>query len=92
MEVTGLVLGNSSRTWEVKADAYVAALDVPGAQRLIPAPWRRLPIFANIYKLDGVPVCTVQLRLGPASLPLARSTCPVSIARQGRGSMLPACL
>lgn len=62
LEVTGLVLGESTRTWEVSADAYVAALDVPGAQKLIPQPWRRLPIFDNIYKLTGVPVITVQLR------------------------------
>ncbi|KAK9803455.1 hypothetical protein WJX73_003707 [Symbiochloris irregularis] len=62
MEVTGLVLGESTRTWEVSADAYVAALDVPGAQKLIPQPWRRLPVFDNIYKLTGVPVITVQLR------------------------------
>lgn len=62
LEVTSLVLGESNRTWEVQADAYVAALDVPGAQRLIPAPWRRLPLFDNIYKLVGVPVITVQLR------------------------------
>lgn len=62
LEVTSLLLGESSREWEVQADAYVAALDVPGAQRLIPQPWRRLPIFDNIYKLTGVPVVTVQLR------------------------------
>ena len=65
LEVTGLVLGEGNRTWEAKADAYVAALDVPGAQRLIPPDWRRLPIFDNIYKLTGVPVVTVQLRCVP---------------------------
>jgi zeta-carotene desaturase len=46
----------------VKADAYVAALDVPGAQRLLPQAWRTFPEFDNIYKLVGVPVITVQLR------------------------------
>lgn len=46
----------------VRADAYVAALDVPGAQRLLPQDWRRFPQFDNIYKLVGVPVITVQLR------------------------------
>jgi zeta-carotene desaturase len=46
----------------VRADAYVAALDVPGAQRLMPQDWRRFPEFDNIYKLVGVPVITVQLR------------------------------
>jgi len=48
----------------VRADAYVAALDVPGAQRLLPQDWRRFPEFDNIYKLVGVPVITVQLRWG----------------------------
>lgn len=28
----------------VKADAYVAALDVPGAKRLIPQAWRTIPM------------------------------------------------
>lgn len=34
----------------IKADAYVAALDVPGAKRLLPQDWRRFPLFDNIYK------------------------------------------
>jgi hypothetical protein len=47
----------------VTADAYVAALDVPGIQRLLPAPWRqRWSFFDDVYKLVGVPVITVQLR------------------------------
>lgn len=33
-----------------------------GAQRLIPQAWRRFPLFDNVFKLVGVPVCTVQLR------------------------------
>jgi zeta-carotene desaturase len=41
----------------------VAALDVPGIQRLLPASWRqRWGFFDDIYKLVGVPVITVQLR------------------------------
>jgi zeta-carotene desaturase len=62
--VTGLRIGgkqgNDGRL--VTADAYVAALDVPGAQRLLPPAWRRYPLFDNVYKLVGVPVITVQLR------------------------------
>ena len=47
----------------VTADAYVAALDVPGAHRLIPQAWRPTsPFWDNIFKLVGVPVITVQLR------------------------------
>ncbi|XP_042379441.1 zeta-carotene desaturase, chloroplastic/chromoplastic-like isoform X2 [Zingiber officinale] len=46
----------------VKADAYVAACDVPGIKRLLPSKWREWDMFDNIYKLVGVPVVTVQLR------------------------------
>jgi zeta-carotene desaturase len=46
----------------VKADAYVAACDVPGIKRLLPTQWRELEFFNNIYELVGVPVVTVQLR------------------------------
>lgn len=60
--VTGLLVGPQGREQVIKADAYVAALDVPGAQRLIPKAWRQYPQFDNIYKLVGVPVITVQLR------------------------------
>jgi zeta-carotene desaturase len=33
-----------------------------GAKRLVPAPWRKWPLFDNIFRLSGVPVITVQLR------------------------------
>jgi len=46
----------------IEADAYLAACDVPGIQRLLPQAWRRYPQFEHIYKLDTVPVATVQLR------------------------------
>ncbi len=49
--------------WEtITADAYVCAGDVPGIQRLIPQDWRKMPIFDNIFRLEAVPVATVQLR------------------------------
>eukprot|EP00210_Caulerpa_lentillifera_P001306 g1257.t1 len=57
--VTGLKMADGTT---VTADAYVAALDVPGAKKLIPQPWRSIPMFNNIFKLRGVPVITVQLR------------------------------
>ncbi len=34
--VTGLRVGSQAHEFVVKADAYVAALDVPGAKKLIP--------------------------------------------------------
>lgn len=60
--VKGLRLTKSGEEKIVTADAYVAALDVPGAKRLIPGEWRKFPMFDNIHMLVGVPVCTVQLR------------------------------
>ncbi|KAL6764090.1 flavin-containing amine oxidoreductase-domain containing protein [Haematococcus lacustris] len=60
--VTGLRVGPEGREQLVQADAYVAALDVPGAKRLLPQAWRRFPQFDNIWQLVGVPVITVQLR------------------------------
>ena len=60
--VTGLRLAKAGKEEIVKADAYIAALDVPGAKRLIPPAWRQYPLFDNLYKLSGVAVCTVQLR------------------------------
>ena len=60
--VSGLRLGTPDGEIEVQADAYLAACDVPGIQRLIPAAWRRWPLFDQIYRLEAVPVATVQLR------------------------------
>ena len=62
LEVAGLKIGTPEGEIEVQADAYLAACDVPGIQRLIPEPWRRLQLFENIYRLEAVPVATVQLR------------------------------
>ena len=60
--VTGLEVATADATATVTADAYVAACDVPGIKRLLPEAWRRWSDFDNIYKLDAVPVATVQLR------------------------------
>ncbi|KAK7344190.1 hypothetical protein VNO77_13532 [Canavalia gladiata] len=60
--VTGLSMSKATAKKIVKADAYVAACDVPGIKRLIPLDWREQEFFKNIYELVGVPVVTVQLR------------------------------
>jgi len=60
--VTGLVIAQGETEETITADAYVCACDVPGIQRLLPQTWRQWSEFDNIYKLDTVPVATVQLR------------------------------
>ena len=62
VSVDELVLSRSTDVKRIKADAYVAALDVPGAKRLLPSEWRKFDDFDRIHTLVGVPVCTVQLR------------------------------
>ncbi|NJO75280.1 MAG: 9,9'-di-cis-zeta-carotene desaturase [Leptolyngbyaceae cyanobacterium RM1_406_9] len=61
-KVTGLVVANGEEQETITADIYVCACDVPGIQRLLPSEWRQWAEFDNIYKLDTVPVATVQLR------------------------------
>ncbi|MEN9216540.1 MAG: 9,9'-di-cis-zeta-carotene desaturase [Gloeomargarita sp. HHBFW_bins_162] len=61
-QVTGLMVAQGEGEELVTADAYIAACDVPGIQRLLPQEWRKWPEFDRIYKLDAVPVVTVQLR------------------------------
>ncbi|MBE9098110.1 9,9'-di-cis-zeta-carotene desaturase [Vacuolonema iberomarrocanum] len=60
--VTGLAIANGETEDIITADTYLAACDVPGIQRLLPAEWRKWPQFDNIYTLEAVPVVTVQLR------------------------------
>lgn len=60
--VTGMVVADGDTEEVITADAYVAACDVPGIQRLLPQGWRKWSEFENIYKLECVPVATVQLR------------------------------
>ncbi|MDB9446911.1 9,9'-di-cis-zeta-carotene desaturase [Anabaena sp. CS-542/02] len=61
-QVTGIVVAQGDTTQTVTADAYLCACDVPGIQRILPQEWRKWSEFDNIYKLDAVPVATVQLR------------------------------
>lgn len=60
--VSGISVSKATAKKVVKADAYVAACDIPGIKRLLPQQWRAWDSFNNIYKLVGVPVVTVQLR------------------------------
>ncbi|MCY7394431.1 MAG: FAD-dependent oxidoreductase, partial [Leptolyngbyaceae cyanobacterium CAN_BIN12] len=60
--VTGIVTANGDSETTITADAYLAACDIPGIQRLLPAEWRKWQEFDNIYQLEAVPVVTVQLR------------------------------
>ena len=61
-QVQGIVVANGEGEETVTADAYVFACDVPGIKRVLPQEWRKWSEFDNIYKLDAVPVATVQLR------------------------------
>ncbi len=61
-QVTGIVVANGETEETIRADAYVCACDVPGIKKVIPQQWRKWSEFDNIYKLDAVPVATVQLR------------------------------
>lgn len=61
-KVTGLVVADGETEETITADAYVCACDVPGIKKIIPQQWREWSEFDNIYKLDAVPVATVQLR------------------------------
>ena len=61
-KVTGILISQGETIEEIKADDYLCACDVPGIQRLIPESWRQWQEFENIYRLDTVPVATVQLR------------------------------
>ena len=61
-KVTGLVVAQGETTEVITADAYLCACDVPGIKKVLPQEWRKWSEFDNIYKLDAVPVATVQLR------------------------------
>lgn len=60
--ITGFIVGKGEEGEIVTADVYVCATDVPGVKRIIPDKWKSWSLFDNIYKLDAVPVVTVQLR------------------------------
>ncbi len=60
--VTGLAIANGDTEETITADCYLAACDIPGIQRLLPQEWRKWREFDQIYKLEAVPVVTVQLR------------------------------
>jgi len=60
--VKGFIVASGETEETIEADAFVCACDVPGIQKIVPEEWRKWPEFDNIYKLDTVPVATVQLR------------------------------
>ena len=60
--VTGIAIASGEKEEIITADAYVAACDIPGIHRLLPQEWRKWSEFDNIYKLEAVPVATVQMR------------------------------
>ena len=43
-------------------DVVVAACDVPGIKKVLPESFRKVKMFDDIYKLDCVPIATVQVR------------------------------
>ena len=43
-------------------DAVVCALDVPGIKGVLPPNFRQMDFFDKIYKLETVPIATVQVR------------------------------
>ena len=61
-KVTAINLATTQGELQIQADKYLAAFDVPGIKRIIPSEWRQFNEFASIFKLDAVPVATVQLR------------------------------
>lgn len=58
--VTGIKVGPNDEVKEF--DVVVAALDVPGIRKVLVENFRKYPMFDNIYKLDTVPIATVQVR------------------------------
>jgi zeta-carotene desaturase len=62
IQITGFNIANGDTVETITADAYVCACDVPGIHRIVPTDWRKMTFFDNIFKLEAVPVATVQLR------------------------------
>ena len=60
--ITGMVVSKGETEETIIADVYLCACDVPGIQKILPTEWRKWPEFDKIYKLDTVPVATVQMR------------------------------
>ena len=62
IHINGFDIASGDTIETITADAYVCACDVPGIHRIIPTDWRKSTFFENIFKLEAVPVATVQLR------------------------------
>lgn len=58
--IKGIKVGGNSEYKEF--DTIVAACDVPGIKKVLPESFRKYDQFDKIYKLDCVPIATVQVR------------------------------
>lgn len=58
--VKGIKVGANEEFKEF--DVVIAACDVPGIKKVLPDNFRNVDFFDKIYKLDTVPIATVQLR------------------------------
>jgi len=43
-------------------DVVISATDLPGIKKMMPASFKKIPMFEKIYNLDTVPIATVQVR------------------------------
>jgi len=86
--VTGIKVADGETEETITADAYICACDVPGIQRLLPPAWRQWPEFDNIYKLEAVPVATVQLRFDGWVTELAAGANLKTLQAQGIDNLL----
>ncbi|CAB9512434.1 carotene desaturase, chloroplastic/chromoplastic [Seminavis robusta] len=58
--VKGIKIGANEEYKEF--DVVIAACDVPGIKKVLPESFRKVDFFDKIYKLDTVPIATVQVR------------------------------
>mmetsp|Transcript_112868 Transcript_112868/g.326036 ORF Transcript_112868/g.326036 Transcript_112868/m.326036 type:complete len:596 (+) Transcript_112868:106-1893(+) len=58
--VKGIKIGAKEEFREF--DTVIAACDVPGIKKVLPENFRKMDFFDKIYKLDCVPIATVQVR------------------------------
>lgn len=86
--VTGIKVADGETEETITADAYICACDVPGIQRLLPPAWRQWSEFDNIYKLEAVPVATVQLRFDGWVTELADGANLKTLQAQGIDNLL----
>ena len=42
-------------------DTVIAACDLPGIKKVMPASFKKIPMLEKVYNLDTVPIATVQV-------------------------------